>query len=64
MDEKPSTLEDLQNAAIRHGVEFYETHYDHELKGDATDIEALTQDLWGMPRDQWIENLLHEEPVI
>jgi len=57
-------LEDLQAAAVRHGVEFRETqYYDHELKGDATAIEALTQDLWGMPRDEWIENGLHEDPV-
>jgi len=57
-------LKDLQAGAVRHGVEFYETqYYDHELKGDATAIEALTQDLWSMPRDQWIENGLHEDPV-
>lgn len=55
--------EQLAEAAERHGVEFYAGYYDHGLKGDPKKIEALTMDLWGMPRDQWAENALIEHKV-
>jgi len=57
-------LKELQTASLRHGLELYPKYYDHELKGDATAIEALTQELWNMPRDEWNENGLYEEPII
>ncbi len=55
--------EQLAEAAKRHSVEFYAGYYDHGLKGTAKAIEAITQELWGMPRDQWSENALNESPV-
>ncbi len=61
--ENEEGLKDLQEAAKVHGLECYPTYYDHELKGEADKIEALTQDLWGMPRDQWSENALTETEV-
>lgn len=61
--EDEAGLIDLQNTARAHGVEFYPTYYDHELKGSAKEIEAITQELWSMPRDQWAENNLFESPT-
>ncbi len=61
--EDPEMENDIREAAKRYGLEFYPTYYDHELKGDAAQIEALTRDLWGMDRDEWSENALHEDPV-
>ncbi len=61
--ENEEDLKDLQETATRHGVEFYPTYYDHELKGNADDIEAVTKDLWGMPREQWEDNNLIEEII-
>lgn len=61
--EDPEREEEIRAAALAHGVEFYPTYYDHELKGDAAEIEAITMELWSMPRDQWSENALHETVI-
>ncbi len=50
----------IQDAAKKHGVEFYPTYYDHELKGAREAVEAITMELWSMPSDQWKENALYE----
>lgn len=54
---------ELKAAAKAHGVEFYPTYYDHELKGDRAAIEAITQYLWSMGSDEWIENGLTESEI-
>lgn len=54
---------ELKRAAESHGVKFYATYYDHELQGTPEAIEAITKELWGMPRDQWGENALTETPI-
>lgn len=52
--------EDLTALAKEHGVKFYPTYYDWEMKGDADEIEKITMEMWSMPRDEWSENLLEE----
>jgi len=62
-DENQDKYNDIKRAAKKHHVEFYPTYYDHELKGAPDAIEALTQELWSMPRDQWADNNLTETEV-
>lgn len=57
---EPGEREQLAEAAKRYGVEFYAGYYDHGLKGTAKAVEAVTKDLWSMPRSQWGENGLTE----
>lgn len=59
-DENEDGLRELIVTAKKHNVEFYPTYYDHELKGTKEAIEAITLELWSMPRDQWVENALTE----
>lgn len=59
----PLNEKELREAAYRHGVEFYSTYYDHELKGDRDAIEAITEELWSMSRDEWGENALIETEI-
>ena len=54
---------ELERVAKEHGVEFYPTYYDHELKGDAKEIEAITQEIYGMKRDEWSDNNLTETQI-
>lgn len=61
--ENPEEEKLIAKTAKAHSVEFYPTYYDHELKGQRRDIEAITQELWGMPRYEWSENALHESRV-
>jgi len=61
--ENEADLIDLMESARKHGVEFYPTYYDHELKGTRGAIEAVTQDCWGMSRDEWSENALTETEI-
>lgn len=62
--EDATGLRDLRGACKRHKVSCTPTYYDHELRGDADAIEAITMELWGMPRDQWADNALNEELVV
>jgi hypothetical protein len=55
-----SDRKELAECAERHGVEFYPTYYDHELKGKREDIESITMELWSMSKDEWSENALTE----
>jgi hypothetical protein len=63
LDEDARDRKTLEQGAKRHGVAFYPTYYDHELKGKRSEIEALTLDLWGMGSDEWAENMLQEQEV-
>jgi hypothetical protein len=56
--ENATTKKDLQRMAKKHNCELYPTYYDYELKGTEKDIEAITMELWSMPKDQWTENAL------
>lgn len=58
--ENAEGLKDLKKSAKAHNVQFYSTYYDHELKGNRSDIEAITMELWSMPADQWADNALIE----
>lgn len=59
-DENEQDLLALKKAAKKHKVEFYATYYDHELKGDKVEIEAITEELWSMSSDEWADNALTE----
>lgn len=61
--ENPEGEEALEKSAKAHGIEFYPTYYDHELKGERDAIECITKDLWGMKSDEWAENALYETKI-
>ena len=48
--------ENVKNAAEKNGLSFRPTYYDHELTGNADDVEKATQELWNMGRDEWQDN--------
>jgi len=54
--ENEDDLIELKQVAEKHHVACNATYYDHELVGTRDAIEAVTQDMWGMPRDQWEDN--------
>jgi len=56
-------LKNLKRTCKAHKVALYPTYYDWEMKGIREDIEAVTQAMWSMPRDQWSDNNLIETNV-
>lgn len=53
--------DELRHLANRYRVQLYPTYYDWELEGERSAIEAITIEMWGMPADEWAENLFQEE---
>lgn len=49
---------DLEEAAKLHNVKVEHGYYEWILTGTMDDIEAVTVELWNMPRDQWEENAI------
>lgn len=47
-----------------HNVRIYPTYYDWSLEGTRNNIEKVTQEMWGMPEDEWSENGFSVEPII
>lgn len=54
---------DINRVAAENKVAFYPAYFDHELHGDAANIEKVTQELWGMSSDEWAENGFTATPV-
>lgn len=47
---------EIKSIAKKYGVKLFPTYYDFVLEGTKENIEKVTQEIWGMPEDQWGEN--------
>lgn len=48
----------IQEVAEKHNIQLIPMYHSFGLKGTIENVEAVTLELWNMPRDQWEENAL------